>query len=110
VLAIEVLLQSFLVFTAHWAHCPYIKRVVYACLSFPLPKELDGVQTRVLVEPYSKHGAPRHSGHDRKCVEKFVPSHKTLSVTLRGNARFVSRGIKVLLLNTELKDLYYWQN
>ena len=81
-LTIEVLLQSLFVFTAHWSHCPYIKGVVDARLSFLLPQELDGVQARVLVEPYSKHGSPGHRGHDSKRVVKFVACYKTLGVTL----------------------------
>ena len=62
-------------FSAHWTYCPYIQGVVYACLSFLLSEELDGVQTRALVEPYSQHGAPWHRGHDRERVVEFVASY-----------------------------------
>ena len=77
-LTIEVLLQSFFVFTANWTHRPYIKGEVDACLGFLFPKELDWVQTRVLVEPHSKHGASRHGGHDSKRVVKFVTFREVL--------------------------------
>ena len=109
-LAIEVLLQSLLVFTAHWTHCSHIEGVVDACFGLLLPEELDGVQARVLVQPYSQHGAPRHSGHDRERVVKFVACHKAFSVALRSWTSFVSRSVEVILLNTELKNLDDWQN
>ena len=101
-----MLFELMLMLHAHFFNSTHGKSKVDTGFSVILAKELNAVQTWVLVEPDTDHRARRHSVTQSEGVVNLVTSDETLNLALRGVVRLMLTLIKVMLtLKVHFQDL-----